>query len=125
VNAVKYNVETKIEKDYLIMSVSGNRTLEDSLDLISAVVRICQQRGLDKVVVDIRELTDQPEVVSEFKLAKTAAIEAIGGVRKVALVCGPETHIYFSFFEKVARHQGLCLSVFLNKNEAIEWMAED
>jgi hypothetical protein len=121
---MNYKIETSVRKDYLLFEVSGKQTLEDNLNMIVFILEACEKYQVNKVVVDIRGFQGQPGITSDYKLAYFSATEALGKVKKAAVIHNQETKSFTSFFETAIRNRGIDLLAFTEIDSAIEWVLE-
>ena len=121
---MSYEITWEVEKDYIKVCAAGEQTLEDNIKLVSFVIESCEKYGVGKVVVDIRGLKGQPGTTADFKLANIAVSEALGRIRKTAIINDEESLAYTAFFETAIRNRGINLYAFKNEAEAFEWISQ-
>ena len=119
---MSYDISTEVEQGYIKLVVSGEQTLENNKKLVFQILEACAENNVSKAIIDIREILGQPGVLADYDLANIAAKEALGAIKKAALLYRQETHAYTSFFETVIRNRGVNLLAFLDEDEAIEWL---
>jgi len=121
---MSYIIATEVEQGYVKLVVSGEQTLENNKELVLRVLEACVENNVGRALVDISGLLGQPGILSDYELANIAAKEALGLVKKVALLYRQESHEYTSFFETTTRNRGINLLAFLDEKEAVKWLLE-
>lgn len=106
----------------IIFRVPFRLTKTDNLKLISLILETCEKHQIYNVVVDIRGFLGQPGITSDYQLASFSATEALGKVRKAAVIHDKATKEFTSFFETAIRNRGIDLLAFIDKDKAIEWV---
>jgi hypothetical protein len=121
---MSYEISTEVEQGHIKLVVSGEQTLENNKKLVFQILEACAGNNVSKALIDIRGIWGQPGVLADYDLANIAAKEALGAIKKAALLYRQETHAYTSFFETAIRNRGINLLAFLDEDEARAWLQE-
>jgi len=112
--------------DYLEIVVTGSYDLNDAINKFSYVLEACRQTGLDKVLIDFREL--QREDSATIKSLYAFGVENqyrkyldSGGHELQVAYVGPIVMSYEPGME-VAEQRKLPFKLFDNPKEALEWL---
>jgi hypothetical protein len=122
---MNYKIDATVEKDYLMLIVAGEQSLDANKALVIMIIESCVEHQLNKVVVDIRGFEGQPGVISDYELANFSVEKGLSVLKKAALVYRKENHEFTSFFETVAINRGLNVKIFLEPDEAVGWITKD
>jgi hypothetical protein len=101
----------------------GQYSLVEAVELVSAAIAYCRERGVDKLLIDTRGLAGFaiPTLVDRFLMAEEWAEESAGTV-VVVLVTPPQYIHPRKFGVKVAAHFGLICDVFTSEEDASRWL---
>jgi hypothetical protein len=123
------NLDIDCEQDYLRVRVTGEFSLPEANDCVVAIFEAIAQDGVQKVLVDCRQLKGEPTTMERFVHATFAVREmerfSTAGVfrgTRFAYV-GNEPLIDRSRFgETVAVNRGLNVKVSLSLEGALQWL---
>lgn len=121
---MSYEISAEVINDYLKVVAAGEQSLDDNIKLVAFIIESCTKFEVEKVVVDIRGLIGQPGTTADFKLANIAVKEALGRIKKTAIINNEDSLSYTSFFETAIRNRGINLYAFTNEAEALDWIAQ-
>jgi hypothetical protein len=119
-----YDINFKLEQDFLRVTAYGAASLPDNLDLGKKILKYCSEKNLDKVLVDVRELGDPTTITEAYELGKEVGPLAIGILKKAALLHGENRLELEKFFQTTMHNRGVNLRAFLDEREAIGWLLE-
>lgn len=104
---------------------AGEYSLVDAVDLVSQAIAHCRDRGIDRLLVDVKGLTGIPipTLVERFLMAEDWAHESSARVT-VAMVASAEYIHPQKFGVKVAERFGLVCDVFTTAPEALAWLTD-
>lgn len=117
--------EVTVRKDLQIIQVKsyGDITKEDFETTLDAILRIRQDKGLTKVLVDATKVTAYPSMASIFDFGSKAA-ESLKGIR-LAIATPPGMRDDPGFFENVTRNRGARVSAFASPDAALAWLTKE
>ena len=121
--AVSTTGQFKIMGDYAVFRPSGQVTLDDAVEMVTAAIGFARTQNIPKLLVIISGLTgfDPPAVSTRYFYFKKWAA-ASGGAVRVALVDRPEMIDPQKFDVMVAANSGLISEVFTSEDEALAWL---
>ncbi|MBL1143031.1 MAG: STAS/SEC14 domain-containing protein [Proteobacteria bacterium] len=100
----------------------GDITTTDLQGSLNAVLKIRQDRGLTRVLVDATKETSFPSIVPVFEFGSELA-EAVRGVT-FAIATAPEMRHKMEFLETVVLNRGGYVKVFDSVDAALAWLTE-
>ena len=111
-------------EDFRIIQVKsrGDITDEDFNKTLASILRIGEEQGLSKVLVDTSEVTSYPATFPIFNFAVRVANEL--KEFKVAIVVVPETQDESRFFESAVHNRGGNIGIFDWASSALSWLKE-
>ena len=100
----------------------GDITAVDLKGSLEAVIKIRQERGLTKVLVDATGDTSLPSTLPVFEFGA----ELAGGVRgmRFAIVANAKVREDLDFMETVVRNRGGQMKMFESTQDALAWLTE-
>ena len=114
------NVNYIEKEEYLLVEVSGDWSIADAEEIMSAIAERANIAGVNRVLLDRRKLAESPK--EEF--ARFAAGEALAKLMpspfRFAAVY-PNDQID-RFGENVAVNRGATAAIFSNMEDAISWV---
>ncbi|MFO1395448.1 MAG: hypothetical protein U1F48_00140 [Burkholderiales bacterium] len=101
----------------------GACSLVEAVDLVSAAIERCREKGVQRLLVDATGLEGLPipTLLDRFLMVEDWAAQA-GGRVAVALVAQPEYIHPRKFGVTVARHLGLVCDIYDSEREAEAWL---
>jgi hypothetical protein len=119
---MSYDIQFKVEPDYLRVTALGSATLVDNLDLGKKILMACSKNDREKVLVDVRGLGEPTTITEAFELGQEVAPLALGVLKKAALLHGENRQELEKFFQTTIRNRGINLCAFLDEGKAIDWL---
>ena len=101
----------------------GDVTAEDLRGTLAAALKIHQERGLSRWLVDATKVTYYPSTFPIFDFGLQAA-EQLRGIR-IAIAAPPGKLVEPNFFETVTRNRGISVKVFDSTDAAPAWLTEE
>lgn len=120
-----YDIQFKVEDGYLRVTASGSASLLDNIDLGRKILRTCSEKGMEKVLVDVRELGEPTTITEAFELGKEVAPIAIGVLKRAALLHDENRLELENFFQTTIRNRGINLCAFLDEGKALAWLLSE
>ena len=112
--------------DYLIFKLDGIRTRKTNAQVAEAIRNTCSEDTCQRVLVDAIDLESRLGVLDAHAGPTTDFPNDVVSKRiKVAVLDRREFEQGFRFFETVARNAGYFLRVFVDRDEALEWLLSD
>ena len=118
---MKLTVSTQEESCYLAVEVVGDWDLEILKSLAGTLAIQTKNLKYDRVLVDAIKVSRAQQDIDRFLLGMHVASVSKG--IKIAVVI-PAEHIDY-FFEDAAVNRGAEVSVFADKQTALQWLLED
>ncbi len=111
-----------VREDLQIIQVesSGDISVEDLQGSLAEILRLHEERGLNRVLVDCRRQESLPATMPVFEFGE--AVPAVLGSVSIAIALSPHTWEEIQFFETVARHRGAHVQSFDSTDEALKWL---
>jgi hypothetical protein len=120
---MQISVPLEISDGLCTFRPKGKHSLGEAVDLISAAISYCRDRGVQRLLVDVTGLTDVPvpTLVDRFLMVEEWA-QAANGTVVVAMVASAEYIHPEKFGVKVALDFGLICDVYTTEREALIWL---
>ena len=120
----KYSITEK--KKYLIFKLEGVRTRKTNAQVAEAIRDTCTEDTCQRVLVDALALENRLGILDAHAGPTTDFPNDVVSKRiKVAVLDRREFEQSFRFFETVARNAGYFLRVFVDRDEALNWLLTD
>ncbi|RPI00905.1 MAG: hypothetical protein EHM64_16510 [Ignavibacteriae bacterium] len=112
-----------IHKNYIEISTNGIADKDSSIAMAKAITGEMRKNKIKKVLIDHGNLdTVTGSVLDIYERPKIFnIIGAILGIR-IAEVIKPEHLEHFKFLETVCVNQGFQLQIFIERDQAIQWL---
>jgi hypothetical protein len=113
----------QVDGDILQVSITGDLSLVEAAAAQSNTARIANERGVRKVLVDLRGTSPSLSTVEYFEFA-SSFVELFPRETRHGVVFDPETYPAEDahFLETVARNRGAVLRMFSDLDEARDWL---
>ena len=112
--------------DFVCLDADEHVNFEESKKVLQGLAAACQKRGLDRAMVDLRDLpvADKPQFTNAELAALVGAFRAAGFTRRQRLAILYRQDVYgdvrhFTFFSRVS---GLQVQAFNDFETAIHWL---
>jgi hypothetical protein len=111
------------EGKYVEIITQGVADYDGSLNMAKYILETMKNNRITKVIIDHRKITGiSGKTIKIYNRPKTLRlIGLILGV-KIAEIIKSEHIEHFRFFETVCIHQGINMSIFQEKKEALKWL---
>ena len=109
---------------YLLVQVEGEWTPEAVQQGIEEVAQAAEERGHDRVLLDIRNMSGPKTDLHRF-LAGEHAAKAWGHPLRLKVAAVYKEELIDKFTENVAVNRGANIIVLSDIDEAIEWLTRD
>jgi len=122
VMAIKSEVENV--GDYLRMKSSGTLDSVEEVELYMDTIRLAAlSKGVKKVLLDERNLMQMQDAHEAYELSESEAtrLTALAGIR-LSSVCNPDNYDLNKTYETFLMNRSLIFKVFLDEQEAIDWL---
>jgi hypothetical protein len=101
---------------------SGHVTKEEMQESRRKVSAIHQERGIDKVLVDARDLESFPGITTLFEFGGSFEEARLFRGLRLALVVNKNLIRDPGFIDTVARNRDVAMKVFSSIDEAVDWL---
>lgn len=120
---MEWTITLHNDEHYAEIITSGTAGRNGSLEMGKKIVPILMHNKINKVLVDHRKIEKVTGELSEVYNRPKEFVN-IGVVRsvKIAEIIRPEHMEFFKFFELVLRNRGYYVSLFHDKESALEWL---
>ena len=120
------------EKSILRVRVTGDFSLAKANDCVVSIFEAVAEHGLQKVLVDCRQLKEEPTTLERFVHA-TFAVQQMDRFAKAGVFRGTRfSYVGHEplvdrdrFGQTVATNRGLAVKVSLNMRDALRWLDVD
>lgn len=119
---MKFRYDIAPRDGYLLVRCEGTWDAKASRECWQQVLAAFEREGLDRALVDDRDLEVETDTSIDYDHAVFVAETVSGICRKVAVVDTPKNSEPNSFFENVCVNRGLRLRFFADRLSAIEWL---
>ena len=118
-----YIIEFVEDFGYVHVVFSGDVTLgalEGCRDELKAAL---SHNGCRRLLVEGDGVNLRQSVAEEYEFTSEHRLNFPAGIR-IALLADPETVEYFRFVENVSQNRGVNQKVFLDRDDALEWLLD-
>lgn len=122
-----YELEIDQDAGFVTARLSGVRRPEALLQAAAEVTTSCRERGMFRLLIDVRTMTGKLDTLETFDVAGRGIPNRTEARRLVrsAILDRSENIERIRFFETVAVNRGLTVKVFDDEAQAIRWLQED
>jgi hypothetical protein len=118
-----FQLTMEVKADCLHVQASGLRSPETAAAISVEVFNAALKTHLQKVSIDIRELTGDFGIMDVYTLVKDILINLTGkGVNQVAIMDIRRSVVQGWFLETVAQNRGINFRVFEEEKAATDWL---
>jgi hypothetical protein len=122
----QYELTFQTKDDYLFVQASGVRTRETVADITMKTFEAATARNLSLVLVDVRALEGRLGVGENYILVSNLFQSIRGkGLKKAAILDVGVSLGRGRFLETVARNRGYNFRIFVDQDQAVEWLMGD
>ena len=119
---MSYSVHVTPQADHIRADISGVLSGESlSVDNWGPLIELCQERGVFRILMDVRELDVAIDTVRLYETGADLRRLRDAGIR-VAFLTTPEKISPDLFYETVARNRGVSARTFTNEETAANWL---
>ena len=122
---MSFTFDVKKEKDYIRVTVSGERNFNNVKQIVAEIVDASTQHKVSRAIVDISQLKGSIEMIEAYELA-TKVLSNFRGqwLQRAAVVDLPERRDRYEFFENVAVNRGYYIRIFNDCKTAKKWLCD-
>ena len=121
-----FKLDIRENKDHLVFELEGIRTRETNARVADAIREACTRHHVQRVLVDASALEKRLGVLDAHAGPTTDfPKDVLSKQIKVAVLDCEEFEETFRFFETVARNAGYNIRMFVNREEARQWLLSD
>ena len=120
-----YDIKLDEQSSFLKVTLSGKETQEDNEYATDSVVKECERRGYDRILLDVRDLGAHDGFISDYEFVDyldKGAFKRI--IRRLAIIHGSPRNESAVFFEICCQNRGISIKAFSNVKDAIGWLTE-
>ncbi len=114
--------------DFICFDAAKHLDFEESKRVLQELALACRKRGLDRAMVDLRDLPvpEKPRFTRAELAEMAGGIRAAGftGRQRLAVVHSHDTHGTIRDFVSIGRMQGLQVEAFREFDNAIHWLGK-
>ena len=118
-----YTVEFVKGAKYIQVALLGEVTKEDHYNSTDKAVHAVSANSCNRLLVDTTQAKLKMSATEDYDFVSQLPPQYPIGTR-IAVVVHPDDANYHKFIENVARNRGLQLSVFSDKNQALNWLLD-
>ncbi len=121
---MSYNLTFEEKENYLWVTASGVRSLENTLSITKDVFAACAKHKTRKVLIDVRALEGRLATGSSFSIPAQhfPKLRNRNIVTQAAIIDLQEFEHSYQFFENAAVKQEFKLRIFSNPDKALFWL---
>lgn len=120
---MEWNIIINDEHKYIEVITRGIADKESSLSMVKAVINEVEARNIKKVLFNHRNLENViGSVLDIYQRPQELKESGLKFNGKTALIIKPEHWEHYRFLETVCKNQGILVSIFQDKEEAISWL---
>lgn len=114
-----------VAKDDRIVEIhiSGVGDVEEHAAIRDEAVRLCSTRQIKRVLVDLRDAMIEMSAIDKFEFGKSFGTAGFPASTRIAAIVGGE-HSTAEFIAAMAQAKVFSLRVFLDEDEARDWLKE-
>ena len=116
-----YEVELFEDLKYIGVVFTDEMTREEHEKARTEAIQALAENGWQRLLVDARQILAKMSVLDDFKFTQEHRSTLLQSVRTAVIHRAEETE-RFRFIENVAVNRGVPMKVFLDPEEAIEWL---
>lgn len=118
---MSYTIEPSADGTHILMTVHGDMTRELAMESNRKAHRLGRELGIRRYLVDLRDSRNVQSPFSGYQFAygDMPADPEIDRSARVALLVSPDDHSH-DFIETVARNSGLDVTIFRERQAALE-----
>jgi hypothetical protein len=118
-----FRISLSDDSSYIILEVTGEITRQNAMQHNLEAHKLGREKGIKKYLVDCTNARNVDSVLNNYQFAYSDMrhTEGIDITAIVAAVVAPEDHSH-DFIETAARNSGLNLTLFRNKQKAVEFL---
>lgn len=120
---MEWTITLHNDEHYAEIITSGTASKDNSFEMAKGIVPILMRNEINKVLVDHRKIEKVSGELSEvYNRPKEFVNIGVARSVKIAEIIRPEHMAFFKFFELVLRNRGYNVSLFHDKESALEWL---
>jgi hypothetical protein len=122
-----YELEIDRDAGFVTARLAGVRRPDSLIEAAAEITADCRDRGIFRVLIDVREMTGQLDTLETFDVAGRGIPNRTEARRLIrsAILDRTENIQRIRFFETVAVNRGLTVKVFDDETDAVRWLLED
>ena len=102
---------------------SGDLNLKAAEQMLDRVAAIAQRKASVRILLDTREAITHLSATDMYVLVKHLMKGNGTWARKTAIVASPKDSDKLAFFELCAQNRGVCVHIFTDYDEAMNWLS--
>ena len=120
---MEWKITLHEEENYAEIITSGIADKDSSLEMAKALAPFMMSNKISRLIVDHRNLEKAIGVKSDvYQRHKEFRNIGVSRPVKIAEIIRPEHEDFFNFLELVLRNRGYRVSIFHDKESALEWL---
>jgi hypothetical protein len=120
---MEWTIDSDDDSQYAEINTSGIADTDGSLEMAKAISIALQKSKKQKLLIDHRNVSSVKGTIAEV-YQRPEQFKEIGVIHNVmiAVVIRPEHNDFFTFLETVCLNRGFLLSIFFDREPALEWL---
>lgn len=110
------------DKSYIIVKSFGNVEKGNPIESLKEVLKLHDELGINRVLVDVREIENVPKIFDIFSFGEKLADSTRKIAIRFAVLVGNKKTESSVFVETVVLNRGGTLRVFKDNESALEWL---
>ena len=119
-NYVKYDADL----DFVTITLSGEVSTDDLVACRSEAITLLLANECTRLLVDATTEAPRRDILDDYQFTSEHASQFPRGTRHAVLVQAGERD-YMEFVENVARNRGVEMRLFIDRDQALEWLLGD
>jgi len=118
-----YELNVNTAEGYVVVEHYGVTNLDESIQVGQAALKLAMEQKLSRIFIDITRIEGKAGIIDLFLSTKFHAENA--PMRpKAAMLGRPDQGPDMEFIETVGLNRGMYIKVFIDRTEALAWLAE-
>lgn len=120
---MKYSITYQPDDDYVLFEIQAKLDLEDLEAARAEIVATLKEHGCDRLLADASDVESKRSVLDDYQITSSHASHFPPDTRHAMLVKASDED-YMQFVENVARNRGVEMNMYIDREEAIDWLLE-
>ena len=113
----------ELKEGFVLVRHEGVVTPEEAEASSVEALRLARMNKVSRVIVDLRGVTNEPDP-RDLRSVMEGTAEITPPRPHAAIIVREDQHPQFRFIEDFAASRGMPIRVFIDEDEAVNWLAE-